>query len=133
MINLKKEDLDYREFLKAARNVSIKLNEEIPALSTVIRPIVSLDLSLDLTWVKIFGASDEFKEFPKLMGKTLSILISNSYVEKVFPVMKNVWTDLRNCMRVELVKAEFFTELNFDMTCEEFLSHPDKSQPLKKA
>lgn len=141
VINLDKEDLQFQDFLQAAKAVKIDLNEdvlydEIISISTVIQPIKNLELALDLKWVKIFATSQQFQELPKLVGKILSIPISNAYVEKVFSIMNNVWTDLRNRMRTELVKAELFTKLNFDMTCDEFekyLSHPDQTSLLKKA
>lgn len=52
-----------------------------------------------------------------------------------FSVMGNVWSDLRNRMRVDLVKAELLTKLNFNMSCEEFkkfLSKPEQTELLKK-
>ena len=46
--------------------------------------------------------------------------INNAYVEWIFAIMGNSWTDNRNKMRVELVKPEFCIKLNFDISCREF-------------
>jgi hypothetical protein len=48
------------------------------------------------------------------------IPISNAFIERVFSLMENVSTDNRNRLRVEVVKAELCTKVNFNMTCMEF-------------
>ena len=48
--------------------------------------------------------------------------------------MTGTWTDNRNKMRVELVKAELIVKVNFQMTCAEFQDFvilPDKRPLLK--
>lgn len=50
--------------------------------------------------------------------------------------MGNVWTDLRNHMKVDVVKAELLTKLNYNMSCEhfdKFLSEPQQAKLLRKA
>jgi hypothetical protein len=64
----------------------------------------------------MFASFDEFKELPKLVAKILSIPISNAYVERIFSILGNTWTDRRNRMRVELVRSELRTKCNFDLT-----------------
>lgn len=141
VLNLEDEIVDRKLFLRAAEAVDLAVDEdalydEILSLAKIIPKIKQSDLPVDMKWVKIFESSDGFVQLPSLVGKILSIPISNAYVEKVFSVMKNVWTDLRNRMRVELVKAELLTKLNFHMSCEEFalfLNRPEQEPLLRKA
>lgn len=139
-INLKNGLLVYKDVLKAAEAAKVDLNEdnlfeEITLLEPVLPQIASLQLRLDQKWVEIFNKCDNLKELPKLVGKILSVPISNAYVERVFSIMGNTWTDLRNRMGVEMVKAELLVKLNFDMNCqqfEKFLSQPEQSKLLSK-
>ena len=41
--------------------------------------------------------------------------MSNAFPERVFSLMGQVWTKLRNRIEVELVKVELFTVINFDI------------------
>ena len=124
VINLKNENFKYQDFLHAAKYVNVeldadKLYDDICLLKNIIPSTKSLDLPTDKKWIKIFS-SGVFTELPKLVGKVLSIPVSNAYVERIFSIMGNTWTDNRNRMRVELVKAELCIKLNFDMSCGEF-------------
>jgi hypothetical protein len=74
-------------------------------------------MPVDKKWVNMFASCDEFKELPKLVAKILSVPISNAYVERIFSILGNAWTNRRNRMRAELVKSEPCTKFNFDMTC----------------
>ncbi|KAB0803108.1 hypothetical protein PPYR_00078 [Photinus pyralis] len=62
-------------------------------------------------------------ELYKIVSRILSVPVSNAYVERVFSLMSNLWTDERNRMRVDLVKAELCTKLNFNMSCQEFTEY----------
>jgi hypothetical protein len=64
-------------------------------------------------------------------AKILSILISNSYVGRIFSILGNTWTDRRSRMRVELVKSEPCTKFNFDMTCADFLDFLNKPEQVE--
>jgi hypothetical protein len=55
-----------------------------------------------------------------VIGTVLSIPIANDYVERIFSVIDNLWTNERNRMDVNLVKAELCTKFNFSMKCNDF-------------
>lgn len=59
--------------------------------------------------------------------------ISNANVERVFSLMKNLWTDERNRMRPELLKAELCVKVNFNLKCSEFFDYVCKQKELIKA
>jgi hypothetical protein len=102
-------------------------------LSKIFQQLKALDMPIDKKWVKMFASCDEFKELPKLVAKILSLPISNAHVERIFfdtwPF--DTWTDRRNRMRVELVKAKLCTKFNFDMTCADFLDFLNKSEQVE--
>lgn len=141
VINLKNNPPTYADLVKAAQAVNVevdedKLYDETILLHSAFPNIENVQLGMDQKWVKIFKNCDGLKELPKIVGKILSIPISNAYVEKVFSIMGNIWTDLRNRLNVEVVKAELLTKLNYNMSCEEFekfLSEPEQEKLLKKA
>lgn len=140
VINLKGKSPTYQSLVEAAKAVKLEIDEdalyeEVILLASAFSAKEESQIRLDLQWVKIFQSSNGFKELPKIVGKILSIPISNAYVEKIFSIMGNVWTNLRNRLRVDMVKAELATKLNFDMSCDEFekfISLPEQSQLLRK-
>lgn len=58
----------------------------------------------------------------------MAIPVSNSFVEGIFSLMGNIWTDERNRMGVELVKAELCIKINYNMTCSDFLEYLKKTE-----
>lgn len=82
-----------------------KLNQQFPQFAQ------SSDstLPVDLRWVQLFKVTSTFTELPKIIGIFISIPISNAIVERVFSLMGNLWTDERNCLSVDMVKAELIT------------------------
>jgi hypothetical protein len=107
---------------------------ELNLLSKTVQQLKALDMPIDKKWVKMFASCGEFKELPKLVAKILSIPITNAYVERIFSILGNTWTDRRNRMRMELVKSELCTKFNFDMTCADFLdflNKPEQDELLK--
>lgn len=79
---------------------------------------------------------NNFTELPKIIGKIFSIPISNTFVECVFSLMGNLWTDERNCLSVKIVKSELCVKLNYNMNCQEylhFLKNPEQEKLRKCA
>lgn len=58
----------------------------------------------------------------------LSVPTSSAFPERVISIMEQVWTKVRNLMEVDLVKAELFVVVNFNMTCSDFMKYA-KCQP----
>ena len=71
----------------------------------------------------------------KLVQFVLSIPVSNAFTERVFSIMGNIWSDTRNCLQVDVVKAEIQCKVNFSQNCSEFyeylLSNPLLLQAAK--
>ncbi|XP_033229665.1 uncharacterized protein LOC117181210 [Belonocnema kinseyi] len=140
IINLKSKTVKFEDILQAAKSVAVtvdedKLYDEVILLVSVFPKISKLELRLDLKWVEIFKDCDAFKELPKIVGKILSIPISNEFDERIFSLMGNLWTDERNRLGVNMVRAELLTKLNFNMSCEEFeqfMSEPKQLKLLRK-
>ena len=69
----------------------------------------------------------------KIMQYVLAIPVSNAHVERVFSVMNALWSDARNRMSTELVKAEICVQMNLKITCEDFYSAVLKNKTLLNA
>jgi len=69
----------------------------------------------------------------KVVEYVFAIPISNANVERIFSLMKNLWTDERNRMRPEIVKAELCFKVNFNLSCGDFLTYVEGQKCLLKA
>ncbi len=78
-------------------------------------------LDNDKLWCKILKPKkDEKNSFPnlkKIVETVLPIPISNDTVERVFSLMKRIWTHDRNSMKTDLVKAQICINFNYSMSC----------------
>jgi len=94
-----------------------QLYEEYVILKTVAHHI-DKNVSIDQQWIDIFKKCNfATNNLLKIIQAVLSIPTRNAFPERVFSLIGQVWTKSRNRMKVELVKAELFTVINFDMTC----------------
>lgn len=142
-LNIIKKDLKYDDILKVASLLNIKINEDrLYDEINIIRQYVtelrndSNCSSTEKIWVAIFNAVDNLNEIRKIVSKTMSIPISNAFVERIFSIMESVWRGDRNRMRLNLVKAELAIRINFDMTCEQFflyLKAPEQKSLVQSA
>lgn len=78
-------------------------------------------------WRKIFQTAD-LPNLLKIVGKILSIPVSNAFPERIFSLMLNLWGDERNRMHVGLVKAELCVKINFNMSCQQFADFLEKNE-----
>jgi len=78
----------------------------------------------------LFFSRGMCENLKKIVGRVLSIPVSNAFVERIFSLMGQCWTDERNRMRSELVKAELMVKVNFGMSCAEF--HDFVTLPAQK-
>jgi hypothetical protein len=124
-LNLDK-DLIYDDLLKITNSLNIDLNMD--SLFDEIHTFNSLLNNLDINtkssdtitkYCKILSNSN-LKNLTKIIETVLCIPIGNSFVERVFSLMKRIWTDDRNQMNIDLVKTEICINTNFSMSCEEF-------------
>nr|XP_032636485.1 uncharacterized protein LOC116824950 isoform X1 [Chelonoidis abingdonii] len=76
-------------------------------------------ISVSEVWVEFFKHW-EAPNLLKIVQHVLAVPPSNAFVECIFSVMKNLCTDDRNELQVDLVKAELFVHFNCKMTCAEF-------------
>jgi hypothetical protein len=63
----------------------------------------------------------------------MAIPIGNDFVERVFSLMKKIWTDESNRMNINLIKAEICIKTNFSMDCQEFKEFIKNNERLIKA
>ena len=91
---------------------------------------IDLTRPLDKMWSEIF-VTNNLAELLKMINVVLSIPVSNAFVERLFSIMNNLWTDERNQMSTNLVKAELSCRINYDMSCEEFRQYLAKDEQLK--
>lgn len=72
-------------------------------------------------WVAVLrGRAADLPNILAVVSFVLSIPSSTGYVERVFSLMKNKWSDVRNRCSVELIKSELIVTLNYEKSCSEF-------------
>uniref|UniRef100_A0A1A8F484 HAT C-terminal dimerisation domain-containing protein n=1 Tax=Nothobranchius korthausae TaxID=1143690 RepID=A0A1A8F484_9TELE len=83
-------------------------------------------------WMEILQAAD-LPNIQPVVSFVLSIPSSTGFAERIFSLMKNKWTDVRNKCSTELIRCELIVTLNYDMSCSEFYSAVLKDKQLLNA
>ncbi len=63
----------------------------------------------------------------------MAIPIGNHYVDRVFSIMKKVWTDERNRLNIKMIQLEICIKMNFFLNCHQFKSFVENNDNLIKA
>lgn len=106
------------------------LYTEFASSKTMLSSLISLSdeekqATCDQKWVAFFEKCDR-RAFPNLYSicqYVFSIPVSNSFTERVFSIMGNIWTDERNRLDIASVKAEIQCKLNFSENCIDFYDY----------
>jgi len=83
------------------------------------------------TWHELFQRLN-IPNLLKIFQFIASIPCSNSAAERAFSLCGNAWTDSRNRLSVEHVKAELQVKINFQYNCKEFYNYVVKNKKLLK-
>lgn len=83
-------------------------------------------------WHKLLSQNNNLKSFLKIFQFIASIPISNASAERVFSLCNNTWSDNRNRLLIENVKAELQIKVNYTFTCEEFYQYVIHNKRLLK-
>lgn len=76
------------------------------------------DISVCGRWEEVFGKGNA--NLMKLASLVLSLPGSNASVERVFPLMNDLWNSGKSQLKVETVKAMLQVRTHFSMSCVEF-------------
>ncbi|KAJ8913403.1 hypothetical protein NQ315_008796, partial [Exocentrus adspersus] len=71
-------------------------------------------------WCEIFKANPTLKNMLSIFQYVTSIPTSNAAAERVFSLCTNTWSENRNRLLVEHVKAELQIKVNYTQNCREF-------------
>jgi hypothetical protein len=55
-----------------------------------------------------------------LVESVFSIHIGNDFVERIFSALKLLWTNERNRLVIDMLKAEICTKFNYNLFCSKF-------------
>ncbi len=83
-------------------------------------------------WCKVFSILN-LPNLLKIVETVMAIPIGNDFVERLFSIMRNTWTDERNRLGITMLRAEICTKVNFDMTCLEFNKYVITDKELIKS
>ena len=111
-----------------------KLCEELCALRKVRNELLCFTSNVSNRWMKFFAPQQpEDTQLLRLVSFVLSIPVSNANCERVFSIMNALWTNSRNRLNFNLVKAELMMKMNFHMSCNEFYEFISKDKNFLKA
>lgn len=108
------------------------LYDELLVLKSIF-PLIDVHYSTDLKWAKFFQSNVNCPNLLRIVEACLALPISNAFVERIFSIMNNLWTDERNRLSTKMVKAEICIKLNFSMTCSEFYTFASSKKELLQA
>lgn len=74
---------------------------------------------LSQKWSKILIKVDAPNSL-EIIEYIFAVSPTDAFVESIFSVMKNLWTDERNRLSVEVIKAEIMTNFNYSLSRQEF-------------
>lgn len=83
------------------------------------------------TWHELFRHLN-IPNLLKIFQFIVSIPCSNAAAERTFSLCGNAWTDSRNRLSVEHVKAELQEKINFQYNCKDFYDYVIKNKKLLK-
>jgi hypothetical protein len=83
-------------------------------------------------YCKIFSTV-ELPHLSKTIGSVMAIPVGNEFVERIFSQMHRIWTEDRNSLSIDLIKAEICIKNNFDLKCSEFKNYIKSNKKLLKA
>ncbi|GFT34466.1 dimer_Tnp_hAT domain-containing protein [Trichonephila clavipes] len=115
---------------EAANPPSEQIYDELATLQSVFSSLKLEGNSIEM-WCKFF--QEEAPNLLKIVQFVCSVPVSNAFVERIFRVMGNVWTDERNRLAVNTVKSELCIFFNISSSCTEFKDAISTNKPLLKA
>ncbi|KAK1877694.1 30S ribosomal protein S12 [Dissostichus eleginoides] len=83
-------------------------------------------------WVSVFqkvGKANLTNLF-QIVSFVLSVPGSNAFVERIFSLMANKWSDARNRCSTDLIKTELQISVNMNMPCKDFFLAAQKDKEL---
>lgn len=120
------EPLKYDEVCKAVTDFGLlnidmdQLYEEFCQIKPAINLVCNENHTTLEKWNLIFLANTELKNFLIILQFVFSIFGSNADAERIFTMCSASWTDARNRLSIEHIKAELQIKINYSYTCKEF-------------
>nr|XP_015839806.1 PREDICTED: uncharacterized protein LOC107398834 [Tribolium castaneum] len=123
--SLQDDSFSYASMVKIIENFKIdsffdmdQLYEEVCKVKEVVKAAVqNKDLTALQKWHNIFKDNQDFANLQKLFSFMASIPVSNAATERVFSQANIIWSETRNRLTLEHVKAEIQIKTNFNMAC----------------
>ena len=107
----------------------LRVYEKLCALRKVRSELLCLISDVSNRWVKFFAPQQpEDTQLLCLVSFVLSIPVSNANWERMLSIMNALWTNSRNKLNFNLVKAELMMKMNFHMLCNEFYEFISKDK-----
>lgn len=133
--------VDYEEVVQLANQIAPfvaeddALFDEVSNLNHLFQKIPHeqlKSLTPEQKWTTVLK-DGAFPQLLILVSMIFSVPVSNSFIETVFSLAKYQWTDSRNSLLPDTVKALLQTKVNFDFKCREMYSYliSNKSLLLK--
>ncbi|XP_025191152.1 uncharacterized protein LOC112591523 [Melanaphis sacchari] len=126
--------LDLAKLIKVHVNGD-ELYEELNLIKLLPNDILNnTEFTSSEKWVKFFQSSTaQLKNIKQIVQYVFSVPCSNAFVERVFSHMNSLWTDERNRLGIDTVKAELVIRNNITYNCSEFFDQIQNEKHLLNA
>jgi hypothetical protein len=130
--------LEYENVLKLENIFRLKINgdqlfQECCDVNKILEDLnKQQDIKCVEKWCKFFSILN-LPNLLKIVETVMAIPIGNDFVERLFSIMRNTWTDERNRLGITMLRAEICTKVNFEMTCLEFNKYVITDKELIKS
>uniref|UniRef100_A0A8C6UAT9 HAT C-terminal dimerisation domain-containing protein n=1 Tax=Neogobius melanostomus TaxID=47308 RepID=A0A8C6UAT9_9GOBI len=126
---LPQSDISETELFDEVTSVKTYTSEKIEQWNTISTPA-------DERWAEMFThfkhSHVPFRNIFVICQFAMCLPGTNAPVERIFSIMNNTWTDERNRMGLDTLKALLITRVNFQYSCSEFYTRISDNRSLLK-
>lgn len=99
---------------------------------TTLKEMKISDADISKIWATYFKKNVNSPILLNIVRHVFSVPANNCFVERIFSVMGNIWTDERNRLKIDMVRAELLVHFNYKMNCSDFFHYIQENSNSNK-